>query len=163
QLRPPIADFVGRVAEIAHLLSALRRALMQRHGAILSGVQGMGGIGKTEFAYSMAHQLRDAFPDAHIVLDLRRSHGTALRPVQALEAVIRALAPDAKLPDALPALEQHYRSLLHGQCALILADDARDAAQVRALIPPVGCALLITSRTRFTLPGMTTVHLEPLA
>src|SRR6185436_5656408 len=53
-------------------------------------------------------------------------------------------------------------TVLHDQKVLILADDARDAAQVRPLIPPLGCALLITSRVRLTLPGMTRVHLDQL-
>jgi tetratricopeptide (TPR) repeat protein len=33
---------------------------------------------------------------------------------------------------------------------------------VRPLLPPAGCALLITSRVRFSLPGMTTIDLEVL-
>jgi tetratricopeptide (TPR) repeat protein len=53
--------------------------------------------------------------------------------------------------------------MLHGQHTLNLADDARDGAHVRSLIPPQGSALLITSRTRFTLPGMTAIHLGQLA
>ncbi|HEU4324768.1 MAG TPA: tetratricopeptide repeat protein [Roseiflexaceae bacterium] len=44
----------------------------------------------------------------------------------------------------------------------MLADDARDVAQVRPLLPPVGCALLVTSRQRFTLDGMAPLDLERL-
>src|SRR6185503_18475713 len=81
---------------------------------------------------------------------------------QALQEVIRAVAPDAQPPESLHELQQRYRSILYKQRALILADDASDAAQVRPLIPPAGCALLITSRQRFTLPGMARVDLEQL-
>jgi predicted ATPase len=59
-------------------------------------------------------------------------------------------------------LQALYYSVLRGQRALILADDTSDAAQVRPLIPPAGCALLVTSRLRFTLPGMVTLDLEQL-
>ena len=162
QLRAPIADFVGRAREIDQLLTALRRALAEERGAIISGVQGMGGIGKTELAYAIAHQLCDAFPDAQLVLNLRGSSATPLTPEQTLQAVIHSLTPEAKLPDELAALEQHYRTLLYRSRMLILADDARDAAQVQGLLPPAGSAVLITSRQRFSLPGMATVQLEQL-
>jgi tetratricopeptide (TPR) repeat protein len=162
QLRAPVADFVGRAGEITELVAALTTALADGYGTIISGVQGMGGIGKTELAFAVAHQLRGAFPNAQIVQPLYGSSPTPLTAVQALQAVIRAFTPEARLPEDLPALEQHYRSLLHGQRALILADDAADAAQVRPLIPPSGCVLLITSRQRFVLPGMRTVQLEQL-
>ncbi|GAB4193704.1 MAG: hypothetical protein OHK0022_08900 [Roseiflexaceae bacterium] len=45
---------------------------------------------------------------------------------------------------------------------LILADDARDATQVRLLLPLVGSALLVTSRQRFVLDGMRVVDLGRL-
>jgi tetratricopeptide (TPR) repeat protein/DNA-binding XRE family transcriptional regulator len=163
QLRPPVADFVGRGIETAQLVCALQEASARGGGAAISGVRGMGGIGKTELAYRVAHRLRDAFPDAQIVLDLRGSSPAPLTSAQALQAVIRVFTRDEKLPDDLHALKPLYRSALHGQHALILADDARDATQVRPLLPPQGCALLITSRHRFTLPGMTTVDLEQLS
>jgi hypothetical protein len=52
--------------------------------AAISGVRGMGGIGKTELAYLVAHHLSDIFPDAQIVLNLRGVSGTPLPPEQAL-------------------------------------------------------------------------------
>jgi len=44
--------------------------------------------------------------------------------------------------------------VLAGKQALIVADDGQDAAQVRPLLPPHGCARLVTSRNRFSLPVM---------
>lgn len=161
-LRAPVADFVGRAREIEQLASALRRALNEQCGAIISGVQGMGGIGKTELAYALAHQLRDAFPDAQLVLNLQGSGTTPLTPEQTLQTVIHILSPEVALPAELSSLKQHYRTCLHNSRMLILADDARDAAQVQGLIPPAGSAVLITSRQRFSLPGMATLQLEQL-
>src|SRR5262245_28645166 len=66
QLRPSVADFVGRQYETDQLVRHLRGAALLGSGAVISGVQGMGGIGKTELAYHAAHQLRDDFPDAQI-------------------------------------------------------------------------------------------------
>ena len=157
-LRAPIGDFVGRSLEIATLRDALLQAL-QNGGAAICGVQGMGGIGKTELAYQVAHELRVAFPDAQIVIELRGASPTPLTPVQALQTVVHAFVPDARLTDDLTHLQQRCHSLLHDRHVLLLADDARDAAQVRPLLPPAGCALLLTSRSRFSLPGMTSLDL----
>jgi hypothetical protein len=41
-------------------------------------------------------------------------------------------------------------------------DNARDAAQAKPLIPPTDCALLVTSRRHFTLPGLHPKNLDTL-
>jgi hypothetical protein len=41
-------------------------------------------------------------------------------------------------------------------------DNSRDAAQVKLLIPPKGCALLVTSRQHFALPGLKARNLDVL-
>jgi tetratricopeptide (TPR) repeat protein len=161
QLRAPISDFTGRTVEIAQLITTLQ-APDQVGNVAIAGVQGMGGIGKTELAYQVADGLRDAFPSAQIVLNLRGTQMVPLTSTQALQAVIRAFTPDAQLPNDEETLVQLYRTVLHGQRVLILADDALDAAQVRPLLPPPGCVLLITSRWRFILAGMVTIDLAPL-
>jgi tetratricopeptide (TPR) repeat protein/transcriptional regulator with XRE-family HTH domain len=162
QLRAPIADFVGRRAEIERIVAALKGEGAPAHGAAVSGVHGMGGVGKTELAYMVAHAVRDVFPDAQIVVQLRGSSPTPLTAAQAIQQVIHAFTPDVPLPDELDALQPYYRAALHNQRALILADDAQDAEQVRPLMPPAGSVLLITSRMRFLLPGMTAIDLEAL-
>jgi hypothetical protein len=42
QLPPPPRDFTGRTAELAELMNAVERG-----GATISGLQGLGGVGKT--------------------------------------------------------------------------------------------------------------------
>nr|PZN32275.1 MAG: hypothetical protein DIU80_05040 [Chloroflexota bacterium] len=69
QLRARVPDFVGREAEIDEIVQTLRPATAGAAFAI-SGVRGMGGIGKSELAFAAAQRLRDDFPDAQIVLSL---------------------------------------------------------------------------------------------
>nr|WP_044201039.1 tetratricopeptide repeat protein [Oscillochloris trichoides] len=158
QLRAPVSDFVGRSAEIATLSAALQRG----DAASISGLAGMGGVGKTELALLVAHRLRDHYPDAQIMLHLQGSRDPAMPATQALQQVISAFVPDPRLPDTLTDLTTLYRSILTGKRVLILADDAKDAAQVQALLPPAGSALLITSRQKFTLKGMQRIDLTRL-
>jgi tetratricopeptide (TPR) repeat protein len=161
QLRAPVADFVGREAELAEIISALQPAASGSAMAI-SGLRGMGGIGKSELAFAVAQRLAPLFPDAQVVIPLRGSSSTPLTATQALAHVVQSFHPDAQLPDELGQLQALYTSCLHGRRVLILADDAGDAAQVRSLLPPAGCTLLITSRQRFSLPGMQAYDLETL-
>jgi tetratricopeptide (TPR) repeat protein len=162
QLRAPVSDFVGREREIDELVLALSKAATSGTAAAISGVRGMGGIGKTELAYAVANRLQDTFPDAQLVIELRGASSSSATPEQALQTVIRAFEREAKLPDDLAQLKGVYNSVLAGKRVLILADDAKDTTHVHPLLPPPGCALLVTSRNRFGLPGMAALDLGML-
>lgn len=157
QLRTRPLDFIGRTAEIAEL-----RAELDRGGAIIAGLIGQGGVGKTALALVLAHELRELYPDAQIDIDLRGASTESLTPTQVMAEVILAFEPTAKLPGDQDARGRLYRSILDGKRALILLDNARDRAQVEPLIPPPGCLLLVTSRQHFTLPGIYTRRLGAL-
>jgi tetratricopeptide (TPR) repeat protein len=157
QLPPPPGDFIGREEEIEELLTAVAVG-----GATISGLQGQGGVGKTALALKVAERLAPSFPDAQISIDLL---GVSKKPLAAGEAmayVIRAFQPEAKLPENEREAAGVYQSVLHGKRALLLMDNARDAAQVKPLIPPAGCVLLVTSRFHFVLPGLHAKNLETL-
>ena len=159
QLRAPVGDFVGREKEIADLLAALRGG----GSAAISGISGMGGIGKTELALYVAERLRDTYPDVQLILDMRGTDDATRSPADALASCIRAFAGlEQRLPDDLEELTRRYRSELEGKRALILLDNAYDSAQVRPLLPPAGSALLVTSRETIPIPGMKRVTLEEL-
>ena len=162
QLRAPTTDFVARVHETEQLVSSLDQVAAAGVVASISGVRGMGGIGKTELAYVVGQRLGYVFPDAQLVLDLQGSRATALTPERVLQTVISAFFPEEQLPDDLSSLTARYRTVLAGKRVFILADDARDADQVLPLRPPAGSALLVTSRFRFEIPGMTTLDLDEL-
>jgi len=156
QLPSPPAGFTGRAAELAELRPALRE-----QGAAISGVRGLGGVGKTALALVLAHELAADYPDAQIFVNLQ-GVTQPLAPEAVMAHVIRAYQPIAKLPDDPAQLAAIYRSVLAGQRALLLFDNARDAAQIKPLLPPAGCLLLLTSRQKFTLPGLTAINLDSL-
>ena len=149
QLPPPPADFTGRTTELAEL-----RAAIEKGGVHISGLQGQGGVGKTALAVKLAAELAPNYPDAQIYLDLK---GVSEKPVTAAEAmshVLRTFHPEAKLPEKVEDLSPLYNDTLHNKRALLLMDNARDAAQLKPLIPPAGCLFLVTSRNHFHLPGL---------
>jgi hypothetical protein len=167
QLPPPPRDFTGRDAELKELMAAVETA-----GVTISGLQGLGGVGKTALALALAEMLKPRYPDAQFYLDLKgvlnqggRKDAKAepLRPGAAMAHVVRSYHPAARLPESETELAGLYRSVLEGQRALLLMDNARDKQQVEPLIPPSGCLLLVTSRRHFTLPGFYPKKLETLA
>jgi tetratricopeptide (TPR) repeat protein len=157
QLPAPPADFTGREAELAELT-----AVLEGGGVTISGLRGLGGIGKTALALKLAERLAPRYPDAQFYLDLRGADPQPLPSTAALAHVIRAYHPTARLPEAEAELTALYRSALHGQQALLLMDNAASAAQVEPLLPPPGCALLVTSRHHFHLPGLYAKNLDTL-
>jgi tetratricopeptide (TPR) repeat protein len=158
QLPAPPADFTGRAGELKELLAAIKTG-----GVTISGLQGLGGVGKTALALKLAEQLKSDYPDAQFYLDLKGVSSQPLAPRDAIAYVIRAYHPTAQLPEKEEELTALYRSVLDGKRALLLMDNARDAQQVAPLIPPAGCLFLVTSRKHFTLPGLVEKNLDKLA
>jgi MinD-like ATPase involved in chromosome partitioning or flagellar assembly/tetratricopeptide (TPR) repeat protein len=159
QLRAPIGDFVGRQQEVDTLINTLR------HGsrACITGISGMGGVGKTELALLVAERIAGDYPDAQFFINLQGTDANPRPPQEVLATCIRAfLGSDARLPEDLDQLTQLYLSQLRGKRVLLLLDNAADSAQVRPLLPPPGSALLVTSRQAVALPGMTSLTLNPL-
>ena len=74
--------------------------------------------------------------------------GRPVAPVEALRGFLDALrVPSGEIPASLEGRQALYRSLLADKRALILLDNARDADQVRPLLPATPTALvLVTSR-----------------
>ncbi len=157
QLPPPPADFTGRKDELADL-----RAAIESGGVHISGLQGQGGVGKTALALKLAEEIAPRFPDAQIYLDLKGVSDKPLTPAEAMSHVIRSFHPESKLPEKETDLAPLYLNVLHGKRALLLMDNAKDAAQVKPLVPPQGCALLVTSRHRFILEGLEPKNLDTL-
>lgn len=158
QLPSPPADFIGREEDLA----ALRTALAQDGAGAILGLRGMGGVGKTALALRLAEELQPSYPDAQLYLDLRGVDPQPLTPAQAMAHVVRSYHPEAPMPASEAELAGLYRSVLHGKRALLLMDNAGSREQVEPLIPPAGSLLLVSSRFRFTLPGLIARNLDEL-
>ncbi len=155
QIPPPPRDFTGREEELRELEAALGIS-----GATISGLHGMGGIGKTALALVLARQLTPRYPDAQFYLNLQGTSPTPVKAAEAMVHVIRAYHPTAKLPENEGELHGLYCSVLNDKRALLLMDNAADRAQVEPLIPPETCMLLVTSRQHFVLPGLHAKNLD---
>lgn len=157
QIPPPPADFTGRDTELASLLQA------HKDGACISGLKGIGGIGKTALAFALAEHLAPQYPDGQLMLDMLGTSQTPLTPAAAMRQVIQVFHPETRLPENETELKPLYLSVLHGKKLILLLDNAHSRPQVEPLIPPKTCFLLITSRWHFTLPGLKSFDLEALS
>jgi DNA-binding SARP family transcriptional activator len=164
QLPATVPDFTGRAGFVRELSAALAQA----DGRVMavSALAGIGGVGKTTLAVHLAHQARAAFPDGQLYVDLQGAGPRAAEPEAVLGSFLRALGTDeAAVPDTLEERAALYRSVLDGRRVLVLLDNARDAAQVRPLLPgTAGCAALVTSRVRMVgLAGARLVDLDVMS
>jgi DNA-binding SARP family transcriptional activator len=152
QLPTDIGDFTGRETPVEQLCALLLGAdPTSSPGAVpIAVVNGAGGLGKTTLAVHAAHQVRAQFPDGQLYVDLLGASTQPARPGEVLARFLRDLGVDG---DKVPAHDDEraalYRTRLTGRRVLILLDNARDAAQVRQLLPgSSSCAVLVTTRNR---------------
>ena len=171
QLPRDLPTFVGRDSELAQLNSSINHEAVDTEGSLVTAIRGMAGVGKTALAVHWAHQIRDQFADGQVYLNLRGFDPSeaAMEPAHALRLVLEAFGVAAQqIPAGLEARSALYRSLLSGQRVLIVLDNARDAEQVRPLLPgSPGCRVILTSRNQLTslaaIDGAHLLSLEPLS
>lgn len=145
-LRP--LPFVGRTRELAELDRTL--AGREPATAAITVISGTAGVGKTALALHWAHRAADRFPDGQLYVNLRGfgAAGSGTDPGEAVRGFLDALAvPPPRIPPTVDAQVARYRSLVAGKRMLVMLDNARDAEQVRPLLPGTpSCAVLVTSR-----------------
>lgn len=151
QLPPPVPGFVGRAAEL-HELTVLLEAWVAADGAtMIAAISGAAGVGKTALAVYWAHRVAASFPDGQLYLNLN-GFGPAGLPLTQEDAVSRVLealqVPSATIPSSLEGRIGLYRTLLSERRMLIVLDNAKNAEQVRPLLPGgAGNLVLVTSRS----------------
>ena len=156
QLPAGAAFFAGREAELKELDALLGQAggedgADEPGGAVvISAVAGMAGVGKTALAVHWARKVAGRFPDGQLYVNLRGydTEGAAVTAEEVTGWFLAALGvPPFQIPADAQARSGLYRSVLAGRQVLMVLDNARDAAQVRPLLPgSAGCLVVVTSR-----------------
>lgn len=165
ELPPAVTHFVGRARELARL----DESLAGPRSRLVVAITGTAGIGKTMLAVHWAHRVADRFPDGQLYVDLRGyDPGEPRSPAQVLARFLRSLGVDTRdLPDDADELAAHYRTALADRRVLVLLDNARDAEQVRPLVPGTPhCLVVVTSRDDLSglvvASGALRVEVDPL-
>jgi tetratricopeptide (TPR) repeat protein/transcriptional regulator with XRE-family HTH domain len=157
QLPASAPGFVGRHEQLTALsfLLDISTEVHARGGAgAVAVIDGTAGVGKTSLAVHWAHLTAQYFPDGQIFVDLLGfgPSTTPLAPSEVVQMLLHALGvPPERRPATTEAQLGLYRSLLMGKRMLLVLDNARDADQVRPLLPSSPtCRTIVTSRTRLT-------------
>ncbi|GAA0452775.1 SARP family transcriptional regulator [Paractinoplanes deccanensis] len=150
QLPADLVSFAGRAEALARLDAVLDGA-----GAPVrvAAVVGTAGVGKTTLAVHWAHRVRQHFPDGQLYVNLRGfDTGGGVEPAEAVRGFLDAFAvPPERLGFSFEAQVGLYRSIIAGKRVLVVLDNARDAEQVRPLLPgTAGCFVVVTSRVDLT-------------
>jgi tetratricopeptide (TPR) repeat protein len=169
QLPAAVRHFAGREAELAALAGQLADG-DAAGTVVISAVGGTAGIGKTALAVYFAHQVAGQFPDGQLYVNLRGFDpaGSPVTPAEAVRGFLEAFeVPAERIPVSPGAQAALYRSLLAGRRVLVVLDNARDAGQVRPLLPGApGCMVVVTSRSQLvsliTAEGASPVTLDLL-
>jgi len=158
QLPAAVPGFAGRLAQVAALDSLVdQTAAVPVLAAVVSGT---AGVGKTALALHWANRVADRFPDGQLFLNLRGFDptGTPVAPAQAVRALLDMLGVGPqRIPATVDAQSALYRGMLADRRVLVLLDNARDADQVRPLLPGgTTSRALVTSRNE--LAGLVTAE-----
>lgn len=157
QLPPDTADFVGR-EDFHREVGALLLSDPSDTAVPIVAIAGAPGTGKSALTISVAHRLRDRYPDGQLFVRLDGAGRSPRDPAEVLADLLTAVgvSPTA-IPDSLEARAAAFRSQVADRSVLIVLDDAAGIEQVRPLLPGTpGAAVLITSRRQ--LPGLAGAH-----
>ena len=162
QLPAGARAFAGRRADLA----ALDAMLAETGGAAaVATISGGAGFGKTSLAVFWARRVAERFPDGQLYADLRGFDpaGAPLDPADALRGFLEAFGiPATRIPADVDARAALYRSIVDTRRVLVVLDNARDAQQIRPLLPGApGCVAVVTSRDQL-LPLVATEAAQPL-
>ncbi|GAB3579762.1 BTAD domain-containing putative transcriptional regulator [Amycolatopsis endophytica] len=160
QLPGDVPQFAGRMRDLARLDAVLPLEGDSRPSVSVAVVSGGAGVGKSAFAVHWAHRACRHFPDGQLYVNLRGFDpgACAMSPAEAVRRFLDALAvPAQRIPVSVEAQTSLYRSLLADKRVLVVLDNARDADQVRPLLPgSPGSITVVTSRNQ--LAGLVAVE-----
>jgi tetratricopeptide (TPR) repeat protein len=167
QLPTTPQHFIGRTTQL-EALTRLAHQVTEGTGAMVIVIEGTAGVGKTTLANHFGHSICDRFPDGQLYVNMRGFDETG-RPMtdgEALRGFLDALGVSQEVNSiAVDDQAALYRSVLADRRVLVILDNARDAGQVRHLLPGTpGCLVLVTSRNQLTglaAEGAHVLRLDP--
>jgi DNA-binding SARP family transcriptional activator/tetratricopeptide (TPR) repeat protein len=154
QLPLRVQGFAGRDRELSWLDATLGGTDERSTAVPVAVLSGPPGVGKTALAVYWARRVAGGYPGGQLYANLRGFDpgGTPARPADVLHGFLDSLGvPARRIPAGLDARSALYRSQLTGRRTLVVLDNARDAEQVRPLLPGApGCTALVTSRAQLS-------------
>lgn len=158
-------DFTGRRSELDILLS---EPDPEENGTALplTVVHGMPGVGKSALIVHAAHRMRSRYPTGQFYVDLRGySDQPPYEPADALAFLLHTVGVADPLPATLDERIARWREWTAHHRVLVVLDNARDAEQVRPLLPGAPeCHAIVASRNRLAdLDGATSLPLDVLS
>lgn len=146
----PDPAFTGRMHTVETVLNHLAAG-----GAVrISGVNEVGGLGRTQVALFVAERLAFDYPDEQLYVQLHAGD-VALSADRLLATILHTLEPDAELPRRTASLHQRCYDAMRGRRGILLLDDLVSVDQVRPLVPPPdGWIVLVTSRHDTLIPSV---------
>lgn len=140
-----VNEFVGRDAEMAHVVD-----MLQRDEVRLVTLTGPGGIGKSRLALESGAALKDAFPDG--------VHLVALESVTDPSLVLPTIASTLQVSDSLNMFGDSLVQYLRDRWMLLILDNLEQVLPaatdlVRLLEESPGLKLLVTSRMVLNVRG----------
>ncbi|MGC4811178.1 AfsR/SARP family transcriptional regulator [Micromonospora sp. DT228] len=154
QLPVDVRGFAGRAEMLVQLDNHVGNSATASGTVVIIALSGTAGVGKTALAVHWAHRVAHRFPDGQLYINL---HGfgpldDAVTTGEAVRTLLDGLGvPAHRVPTGVDACAALYRSVMAGRRVLVLLDNARDAAQIRPLLPATpGCIVLVTSRNNLS-------------
>lgn len=150
-----LSEFIGRGIELDRLRQLLRSSITSGDVVVVSAIEGMAGVGKTQLAIHAGHLLAGERPFEQVLfVNLRGFHPDPTQPpadpAAVLDSFLRLLGvPGQRIPHSLEARTAAYRRRLAGRHTLVVLDNAANEQQIEPLLPvSPGCITLVTSRHR---------------
>ncbi|MGB2571581.1 BTAD domain-containing putative transcriptional regulator [Micromonospora citrea] len=159
QLPADVAHFTGRERQLAMLDALVPQDTGEPTPALIV-VTGGAGVGKTALTVHWARRVAHLFPDGQLFLDLRGFDptGSVMSPAEALSRLLSALrVPAQRLPADVEGQADLLRTIVADRRILLVLDNARDADQVRPLLPGTTCCLVLVN-SRHEMPGLVAAH-----
>lgn len=152
QLPPRLPNFIGRSGELSE---ALR--LLEGHGpgVPVLGIAGSPGMGKTALAIEVGHHVASQFTDGVLYVDL----GSTADP---LGVLLRAAGHTIR-PETEQEAIASWRALTSRRDYLVVLDGAKDAGQLRQLLPAGGATIVTAQRRLVERSHARWIELRPFA